>query len=148
MGENRKPSCFVELKNEARIKICGADNPEALRGGYLDYVILDEFGNMAPSIWGSIIRPQLSDRNGRATFIGTPNGRNHFYDMFQHAKTDPDWFWFALPASETGVLSQEELDANRRELTPEQYAQEFENSFDAAIQGALVSSRRSLQSTK
>lgn len=127
---------FVELINGARIKIYGADNPEALRGGYLDNVVLDEYPDMAPSIWGSIIRPQLADRAGTATFIGTPKGRNNFFEMFQYAKTDAEWFTFALPAHETHVLDEQELSAARRDMTPEQYAQEFENSFDAAITGS------------
>jgi phage terminase large subunit len=136
---SRPPSeaeLFVELINGARLKIYGADNPEALRGGYLDNVVLDEYPDMAPSIWGSIIRPQLADRSGSATFIGTPKGRNSFFEMFQYAKTDAEWFTFALPAHETHVLDEQELAAAARDMTPEQYAQEFENSFDAAITGS------------
>lgn len=127
---------YVELLNGARIKIYGADNPDALRGGYLDDATLDEYADMYPGIWGSIIRPMLADRQGSATFIGTPKGRNAFYDLFERAQSDPDWFPFFLPASRTGVLPQSELDAARREMTPEQYDQEFECSFEAAILGA------------
>jgi phage terminase large subunit len=127
---------YVELINGARIKIYGADNPDALRGGYLDDATLDEYADMSPGVWGSIIRPMLADRLGSATFIGTPKGRNAFFDLFERAQTDPDWFAFFLPASETGILPQSELDAARREMTPEEYAQEFECSFEAAIVGA------------
>jgi phage terminase large subunit len=127
---------YVELIGGKRIKIYGADNPDALRGAYLDDATLDEYADMHPNIWGSVIRPMLADRRGSATFIGTPKGRNAFYDMYQRALTDPDWFPFMLPASQTRILPQEELDAARREMTPEQYEQEFECSFDAAIMGA------------
>lgn len=127
---------YVELLNGARIKIYGADNPDALRGGYLDDATLDEYADMYPGIWGSIIRPMLADRLGSATFIGTPKGRNAFFDMFERAKADPEWYPFFLPASQTGILPQSELDAARREMTPEQYDQEFECSFEAAIIGA------------
>lgn len=127
---------YVELLNGARIKIYGADNPDALRGGYLDDATLDEYADMYPGIWGSIIRPMLADRLGSATFIGTPKGRNAFYDLFERAHGDPDWYPFFLPASQTGILPQSELDAARREMTPEQYDQEFECSFEAAILGA------------
>ncbi len=73
-------------------QIYGADNPDALRGGYLDDATLDEYADMYPGIFGSIIRPMLADRQGTATFIGTPKGRNAFFDLFERAKTDPDWF--------------------------------------------------------
>ncbi len=127
---------WVELLNGARIRIYGADNAEALRGGYFDDATLDEYADMAPSVWGSIIRPMLADRQGSATFIGTPKGRNAFFDIFDRAKSDPDWFPFMLRASETGLLPEAELKAARQDMTPEQYEQEFECSFEAAIMGA------------
>ena len=121
----------------ARIRLYGADNAEALRGGYLDDATLDEYGDQAPSVWGEIIRPMLADRRGTATFIGTPKGKNHFHAIYRYAIDHPDeWFSFLLPASRTGILEARELDAARRDMTPEQYAQEFECSFDAAILGA------------
>lgn len=127
---------YVELLNGARIKIYGADNAEALRGGYLDDVALDENGDMSPLVWPSIIRPMLADRRGTATFIGTPKGRNGFWEIYEAAKRDPEWFTFFLPADETGILPADELAAARQSMTPEQYAQEFLCSFDAAITGA------------
>jgi phage terminase large subunit len=120
----------------ARIRIYGADNADALRGGYFDDATLDEYADMAPGIWGSVIRPMLADRQGSATFIGTPKGRNAFYDIYTRAKSDPDWATFFLPASQTGILPESELQAARLDMTPEQYAQEFECSFEAAIIGA------------
>jgi phage terminase large subunit len=121
----------------ARIRIYGADNADALRGGYLDDATLDEFADMRPGVWGEIIRPMLADRHGSATFIGTPKGRNAFFDIYDRAGQDQDnWFRFFLPASKTGILPQSELDAARRDMTPEQYDQEFECSFEAAILGA------------
>lgn len=126
----------VDLINGARIRIYGADNQDRLRGIYLDGVVLDEYADMAPSIWGEVIRPLLTDRQGWATFIGTPKGRNQFYDIFDRARSDPDWMSLMLRASETGLVSVGELDAARKDMTPEQYAQEFECSFEAAIIGA------------
>jgi phage terminase large subunit len=119
-----------------QIRLYGADNPDRLRGLYLDGVILDEYADMHPGMWGEVIRPLLADRLGGATFIGTPKGRNAFCEMFERAKLDADWFPFYLPASETQIIPQSELDAAKREMTPEQYAQEFECSFEAAIVGA------------
>ena len=130
---------YVRLFNDARIKILGADNEDSLRGGYLDDVLLDEYGDMSPTIWPSIIRPMLTDRKGTATFIGTPKGRNDFFKMLQKAQSDTEnWFWFILKASEVPLTieDREEIEEARRDMTPEQYAQEYECSFDAAIVGA------------
>ena len=127
---------YVTLRGGRRIRIYGADNADALRGGYFDDVTLDEYADMAPSVWGSIIRPMLADRRGSATFIGTPKGRNSFHELYERAASDPEWFRFMLRASETGLLAESELAAARQDMTPEQYDQEFECSFDAAILGA------------
>jgi phage terminase large subunit len=129
---------YVRLFNDARIKILGADNEDSLRGGYLDDVVLDEYADMSPTIWPSIIRPMLTDRRGSATFIGTPKGRNDFFKLLQKAQADSDWFWFILKASEVPLTPEDraEIAEARRDMTPEQYAQEYECSFDAAILGA------------
>lgn len=122
--------------NGARLRLYGADNPDALRGIYLDGVVLDEYADMRPSVWGEIIRPMLADRGGWATFIGTPKGRNEFFALWQRAQADPAWYSVMLRASETGLLDAAELDDARATMTPEQYEQEFECSFEAAILGA------------
>ena len=77
---------FPETLGGGRILLAGADNPDALRGMYFDTVILDEFAFMAPRTWGEILRPTLSSRGGRAIFIGTPYGPNHFKTIFQQAE--------------------------------------------------------------
>lgn len=107
-----------------------------MRGAYLDGVVLDEYADMRPSVWGEVIRPMLADRKGWATFIGTPKGRNEFFRLFEVSQADPTWFSAMLRASETAILDSEELELARADMTPEQYAQEFECSFDAAIIGA------------
>lgn len=133
----------VELVNGARIRLFGADNPDALRGLYLDGVVLDEYGDMRPSVWGEIIRPLLTDRQGWASFIGTPKGKNHFHEMAAKAKASEDWFYQELKASETGVLPQAELLDASRDMTPEQYAQEFECAFDVPALGAIYATELS-----
>lgn len=126
----------VDLIGGHRIRLYGADNPDRLRGLYLDGVVLDEAADMHPAVWGEVIRPLLADRQGWATFIGTPKGRNTFFDMYQRAQAGGDWYPLMLRASETQIVPQAELDAARRDMTPEQYEQEFECSFEAAIMGA------------
>jgi len=126
----------VDLINGARIRLYGADNPDRLRGIYLDGVVLDEYADMHPGVWGEVIRPLLADRMGHATFIGTPKGRNAFHDLYERGQRDDNWLSVQLRASETQIVPQAELDDARKDMTPEQYEQEFECSFDAAIMGA------------
>jgi hypothetical protein len=126
----------LDLVKGARISCYGAENGEALRGVYLDDCVLDEAADMAPTFWPTVVRPTLSDRNGKALFIGTPKGHNEFHRIYEAARTDPTWTALLLRASDTGAISEAELEAARRDLTPEQYAQEYTCSFDAAILGA------------
>lgn len=123
-------------KSGSRIRLYGADNPDRLRGIYLDGVVLDEYADMDPTIWGEVLRPLLTDRQGWATFIGTPKGRNQFHEIYERARSDPDWSAITLKASQTGLVSMGELEAARKDMTLEQYQQEFECSFEAAILGA------------
>jgi hypothetical protein len=126
------------LPNAASIRLYGADNADRMRGLYFDGVALDEPADMAPRVWGEVIRPTLSDRGGWATFIGTPKGHNAFWDLWKRAERDPDWFSLRLKASETGLLPSVELAAARADLSEDQYEQEYETSFDAAIIGAIL----------
>lgn len=132
---------------DARIQLFGADNPDSLRGIYLDGVVLDEYAQMPDSLWSQVIRPALTDRGGGATFIGTPKGRNAFHELYESAKLgfpdrdgvrhiDPNWCAALYKASETKILPVDELIAARRDMTEDEYEQEFECSFTAAIAGA------------
>ncbi len=126
--------------NGARIRIFGSDNADALRGMYLDGVVLDEYPLMSEQVFPSIIRPCLSDRTGFAIFSGTPNGKNHAYSLLQRAKeygTNRGYFHCVLKASQTGVLSQEELDSARELMGDEAYNREYECSFESTS-GKLV----------
>lgn len=126
----------ADLPNGARIRLYGADNPDRLRGLYLDGVILDEYADMKPSVWGEIVRPLLSDRLGWAVFIGTPKGHNEFWRIWNERKDLIDWFSLMLRASESGLIPQTELESAKREISEDQYEQEYECSFSAAVKGA------------
>lgn len=126
----------VDYPNGGQVRLYGADNPDSLRGGYFDDVTLDEPADMNPRLFPEVVRPMLVDRRGRASFIGTPKGRNYFFEVCELAKKHPDWMHMCLRASETGLIPADELEAARQMMTPEQYEQEFECSFDAAILGA------------
>ena len=128
---------WVELPNMARIRLFGADHEDAMRGLFFDGIIADEYGDWKPSVWGNVIRPALADRKGWATIIGTPKGHNAFYDIWKAAKQDQGWYIATLPASATAILDADELRAARSMMSDDQYQQEFECSFDAAIMGAF-----------
>lgn len=139
IAEPSESELRVEMPNGGRIQLYGADNPDALRGIYLDGVVMDEYAQMSGRVWSEVIRPALSDRAGYAMFIGTPKGRNEFCELYEEAfsgNAGPDWFGALYKASETQVLPQIELDAALRDMGEDDYAQEFECSFDAAIRGA------------
>jgi hypothetical protein len=137
MAKANQSELWVELVNGAKIKLYGADNPDALRGLYLDGVVLDEYADMRPRMWGEIIRPLLADRMGWAVFIGTPKGHNAFYDVYTNATKDNRWYTKTLRASQTGLLPDSELEDAQASMSPDQYEQEFECSFEAAIMGAF-----------
>lgn len=126
----------VELFNGAKVSLYGADNPDALRGIYLDGVVLDEFGDCRPALWAEVILPTLTDRKGWATFIGTPKGKNHFYQIREMARKNPEaWYYMSVKSSESGILPEEELAMVRELMSDAQYAQEYECSFEAAVIG-------------
>ncbi|HYM32311.1 MAG TPA: hypothetical protein VEU47_13480 [Candidatus Cybelea sp.] len=128
----------VTLLNGARLRLYGGDNPDAIRGGYFDDVVMDEMADQRPGLWANVVRPMLADRNGSATFIGSSKGKNEFYDLHRKAQQDPqNWYSLLMRASESGIIPQAELDAMLLEMGADRYMQEMECSFDAAIQGAF-----------
>jgi phage terminase large subunit len=127
----------IALVNGSEIRLYGADNADRLRGLGFDAIICDEFADWRSGVWSEVLRPALADRQGSVTFIGTPKGHNEFYQLWQIAKASDSWFRLELKASDTQLIQQEELDSAREAMSKDQYAQEWECSFDAAIQGAF-----------
>jgi hypothetical protein len=121
----------------AKIRLFGADNADAMRGLGFSGVFMDEYGDFRPSVWGNVIRPTLSDKQGWAVFAGTPKGKNQFWQIYDQAtKSKGEWFCLKLTASESGLLPQTELNAARAQISEDQYLQEYECSFEASILGA------------
>jgi len=121
---------------DRRIQLYGSDNPDSLRGQYFDLVVLDEIADQNPKIWNEIIRPALADRKGKAIFIGTPKGQNHFKELRDRAETEIGWQLLEFKASQTNIVDADELEAAKREMGEDKYNQEFECSFHAAIEGS------------
>jgi len=127
----------IDFLNGSRFRLFGADNYNAMRGLYYDAVVCDEHSDFPASAWTTVIRPSLADRKGKATFISTPKGRNEFWELWHEAQDDPNWFTAMFKASQTSILDQEELEEAKRTMGEDRYEQEFECSFEAAIQGAF-----------
>ena len=133
---------FVELPNGARITLYGASdgNEEAMRGLYLDGVVIDEVAGMRPHVWGEILRPALTDRLGWALFIGTPHGVDVFHELYQQGLTDPAWSSSIYRVDETNLpwLPPEELELARRNMSNAAYRQEFLCDFGASSENVLI----------
>jgi hypothetical protein len=127
----------ADYPNGGRLQLFGADNADALRGIYLDGVVLDEYAQMSPRAWSEVLRPALSDRKGMAIFIGTPQGHNSFHDLYEQADRLSGWHRELYKASETQLLDDDELKAMQAEMSDDEYAQELECSWTAAIKGAF-----------
>ena len=133
---------YVEFPNGARITLYGADNPDAIRGAYLDGCVLDEYADMKGEMWSKVIRPMLADRKGWAVFIGTPKGHNEFFEIYKLAlkrmNAGEDWYATLLPHWETGALDQSELDDAREEMGDLAFAQEFGCDFAVEAEDVLI----------
>lgn len=132
----------VDYPNEGQVRLYGADSPDGMRGIYLDGAMFDEYGMQPQKTYTEVVAATLVDRGGWALFCGTPNGKNQFYDIWRFAheqqmKGDPDWIVAEYKASETGLLDAAYLAQARAVMTPDEYAQEFECSFEASVRGAI-----------
>ena len=127
----------IDFPWNASIAIRGADNYDSLRGQGLDCVVLDEYAGMAAAAWAEVLRPMLSDRQGSALFVGTPQGHNHFYELFEAAQGQPDWATFQFTTEQGGNVSAEELAAAARLLDQRTYSQEYQARFETLGTGRV-----------
>jgi hypothetical protein len=125
----------IELKSGGTICLRGADRYDSLRGEGLDFLVVDEYASIAPEAWPEVLRPALADRQGRALFIGTPRGHDHFYDLFQAAEGREGWQAFQFATHEGGNVRPEEMELATRELDERTYRQEFGALFEDATEG-------------
>ena len=124
----------IKLVNGATISLKGADRPETMRGVSLSFLCMDEYADMKPEVWEQILRPALADQKGDAMFIGTPMGRNHFYDLFQYASLSKDeqWKGWHFTSYDNPLLDEEEINAAKKSMSAFSFRQEFMASFEAA----------------
>ena len=122
----------ITLVNGAVIYIRGADRPDTLRGVSLSYCVLDEYADMKPSAWEQVIRASLADKRGRAMFIGTPKGRNHFYDIYKMGEDDSkhEWASWSFTTADNELIHPDEIAEAKRTMSSFAFKQEFMASFD------------------
>ena len=121
----------IILINGSEISIRSADNFDSMRGVGLNFAALDEFADMSPEVWTEVIRPTLSNTLGHALFVGTPKGMNHFKDIFDMARIDPDnWAAYQYTTIDGGNVPASEIEAARRDLDERTFRQEYEASFE------------------
>lgn len=127
-------SLTVKLRNGCSVSLKGAQNPDRLRGPGLDGLIIDEFADIPPKAWDEVLRPMLADKGGWAWFIGTPKGRNHFYDLYQkvgdRVSAGEDWSRFQFTTREGGWVPQDEIERALTEMDERSFRQEFEATFE------------------
>lgn len=126
ISKKNETELSIEFRNGSRISLKGADNPDSLRGVGLDGVVLDEYAFMSPYAW-SVISPVLQDRKGWAIFISTPDGYNHFYELYN--TKDDDFASFHFTSYDNPYLDPEELEKEKQRMSPEKFAQEYEAEF-------------------
>lgn len=121
----------ITLKNDSRIYLKGADAYDRLRGGQYNFIVIDEMADIVPEAWYETLRPTLSNTLGKALFIGTPKGLNHFYDLYQNSQTDQEhWSSYSFTTLEGGNVPLEEITQARRDLDAKTFKQEYEASFE------------------
>jgi len=123
-----------KLINGSMISLKGADRPETMRGVSLKFLVMDEYADMKPEVWEQILRPALADLKGDALFIGTPMGRNHFYDLYQHGLSGEDdtFASFHFTSFNNPLLDPDEINAAKKSMSSFSFRQEFLASFEAA----------------
>ena len=127
-------TAVITLINDRKIYLKGSDRPDTMRGVGLAYVVIDEYADMKPQVFEQILRPALSDVKGGALFIGTPKGRNHFYELYQMAQKeeDSDWVSFHFTSFDNPLLDPAEIEAAKKSMSSFSFRQEYLASFEAA----------------
>ena len=140
IAQAHENTAVLTLINGRKIYLKGSDRPETLRGVGLSYVVLDEYASMKPVVWEQIIRPTLADVKGEAFFIGTPAGKNHFFDLYKDALEDDEWEAFQFNSTDNPFLPPEEIEASRKSMSSMSFRQEFEASFETGSGGIFKES--------
>jgi len=130
----------LTLINGRTIQIKGSDRPDTLRGVAISYVVMDEYAFMKPEVWDLIISPTLADVEGDALFIGTPDGKNHFYELWLQGHNTEEWESFSFNSMDNPMISTKEIEKARSRMSADAFRQEFEASFSSGGGGSFKAS--------
>ena len=122
----------IHLVNGRKIQLKGSDRPDTLRGSGLSYLVLDEYAFMKPDVWEEILFPTLADVKGSALFIGTPDGKNHFYRIYREAEKYDDWQSWHFNSVDNPTLDSEVIDRARQQMSVHAFRKEYEASFTSS----------------
>jgi len=129
-AEVRLVDRMVTLPGGGFVAVRSADNPDSLRGEGLDFVVMDECAFMQKEAWTEAIRPALSDRQGKALFISTPKGRNHFWELYQKGiNSEEGWQSWTFPTISNPFIQASEIEAAKRDLPEMIFRQEYLAEF-------------------
>lgn len=132
VDQTNEAELTIRLKSGSKIFLKGAENKDALRGSGYDFIVLDEFQDLDPDLWLSVLRPTLSDKKGKALFIGTPRGVGSFsHDMYTMAKDTQDWSAFTYTTLEGGQVDEQEIEEAKRDLDIRTFQQEYLATFNS-----------------
>ena len=132
----RENELSMEFRNGSVISLRGADKPDSLRGVSLDFLVLDEFQDIAADTWTTVLRPTLADRRGNALFIGTPKGYNQLYKLYKVGQNKAnqlkkEWMSWQFPTITSPFIPKSEIEAARRDMDEKSYRAEFLASFES-----------------
>jgi len=133
LKKKNESELWVDLINDSRISVKGCDNEDSLVGVGLDFIVSDEFALYKPHVWPKILRPMLTDSGGGALFIGTPRGKNSFFDLYLKGQKDPNWKSWQFPTERNPFIQLEEIEEARQTLPDILFKQEYEASFEDYI---------------
>ena len=125
IAQAHENTAVLTLINGRKIYLKGSDRPDTLRGVGLSFLVLDEYASMKPVVWEQILRPTLADVKGECVMIGTPAGKNHFYDIYKDALDDDNWDAFQFNSTDNPFLPEEEIEAARKNMSSMAFRKEF-----------------------
>jgi len=130
IAKKNESELSVKLLNGSTIALKGAENADSLRGVGLNFIVLDEFADMKQTAWSEVLRPTLSDTGGSALFIGSPKGRNHFYDLWGMGVDGvEDWSSYQFTTLDGGNVPDSEIESAKRDLDERTFNQEYLAKF-------------------
>lgn len=131
IAKTNETELSITLRNGSIISLKGADNYDSLRGVGLDFIVLDEFADIDPLAWYETLRPTLSDKGGRALFIGTPKGiGNWAYEIYQNALDNDAWQSYSFTTIDGGRVPEAEIEAAKKDLDERTFRQEYLATFE------------------